>query len=87
MTSIARSTGFRFPAFESLISGGTRLPAVAMILGDLGATVVHIDPPAAALGQSRQRHPQPQQADRRTRLQNGEGFCLSESAGGRGRIL
>lgn len=75
MTSIARSTlplsGVRVVDFGQYIAG----PAVAMILGDLGATVVHIDPQRAALGQSRQRHPQPQQADRRTRPQNGGGFA------------
>ncbi len=46
MTSIARSTlplsGVRVVDFGQYIAG----PAVAMILGDLGATVVHIDPPS-----------------------------------------
>lgn len=50
MTSIARSTlplsGVRVVDFGQYIAG----PAVAMILGDLGATVVHIDPPAGRSG-------------------------------------
>ncbi|MEA1843432.1 CoA transferase [Agrobacterium tumefaciens] len=49
MTSIARSTlplsGVRVVDFGQYIAG----PAVAMILGDLGATVVHIDPPSGPL--------------------------------------
>ena len=49
MTFIARSTlplyGVRVVDFGQYIAG----PAVAMILGDLGATVVHIDPPSGPL--------------------------------------
>ncbi len=49
MTSIARSTlplsGVRVVDFGQYIAG----PALAMILGDLGATVVHIDPPSGPL--------------------------------------
>ena len=49
MTSIARSTlplsGVRVVDFGQYIAG----PAVAMILADLGATVVHIDPPSGPL--------------------------------------
>ncbi|MBW9072004.1 CoA transferase [Agrobacterium deltaense] len=52
MTSTARSTlplsGVRVVDFGQYIAG----PAVAMILGDLGATVVHIDPPGGPLWQS-----------------------------------
>lgn len=49
MTSIARSplplSGVRVVDFGQYIAG----PAVAMILGDLGATVVHVDPPGGPL--------------------------------------
>ncbi|QFI69984.1 CoA transferase [Sinorhizobium alkalisoli] len=49
MTSISRSalplSGVRVLDFGQYIAG----PAVAMILGDLGATVVHVDPPAGPL--------------------------------------
>ncbi|MBX5203150.1 CoA transferase [Rhizobium sp. NZLR1] len=49
MTSISRSalplSGVRVVDFGQYIAG----PAVAMILGDLGATVVHIDPPSGPL--------------------------------------
>ncbi len=49
MTSVARSTlplsGVRVVDFGQYIAG----PAVAMILADLGATVVHIDPPSGPL--------------------------------------
>lgn len=49
MTSIARSAlplaGVRVVDFGQYIAG----PAVAMILGDLGATVVHVDPPDGPL--------------------------------------
>ncbi len=49
MTSIARSalplSCVRVVDFGQYIAG----PAVAMILGDLGATVVHVDPPGGPL--------------------------------------
>ncbi|WP_095081817.1 CoA transferase [Mesorhizobium sophorae] len=49
MTSISRSvlplSGIRVVDFGQYIAG----PAVAMILGDLGATVVHVDPSAGPL--------------------------------------
>ncbi|MGX5840595.1 CoA transferase [Mesorhizobium sp. ArgA1] len=49
MTSISRSalplSGIRVVDFGQYIAG----PAVAMILGDLGATVVHVDPPSGSL--------------------------------------
>ncbi|KQZ92636.1 carnitine dehydratase [Rhizobium sp. Root564] len=49
MTSISRSalplSGVRVVDFGQYIAG----PAVAMILGDLGASVVHIDPPGGPL--------------------------------------
>lgn len=49
MTSIARSalplSGVRVVDFGQYIAG----PAVAMILGDLGATVIHVDPPGGPL--------------------------------------
>lgn len=49
MTSIARSalplSGVRVVDFGQYIAG----PAVAMIFGDLGATVVHVDPPGGPL--------------------------------------
>ncbi|MEI2301928.1 CoA transferase [Ensifer sp. MJa1] len=49
MTSIAHSalplSGVRVVDFGQYIAG----PAVAMILGDLGATVVHVDPPGGPL--------------------------------------
>ncbi|QPC91750.1 CoA transferase [Mesorhizobium sp. INR15] len=49
MTSISRSvlplSGIRVLDFGQYIAG----PAVAMILGDLGATVVHVDPPSGPL--------------------------------------
>ncbi|WP_018238093.1 CoA transferase [Ensifer sp. BR816] len=49
MTSISRSalplSGVRVVDFGQYIAG----PAVAMILGDLGATVVHVDPPGGPM--------------------------------------
>ena len=41
-------TGVKVVDFGQYIAG----PAVAMLLGDLGATVVHIDPPDGPLWQS-----------------------------------